>query len=213
MRHGKTWRWNIRSMRAIAVVALAACGSAVAGDLVEVPEQTSMKVELGQTLSSDQNGPGDQFTASVLETVYGPEGQALIPAGSTVRGTITDIQEDPPSIQLQFQELDVRGDTHPIRVELVTVTPRKHSEMRDEGAKIGGGAAAGAILGGVVGGDAKGAVIGAAAGAAAGTGVALATKKTHVYLPSGSLMNLRLTESIKVERLTEPAGGDTGATD
>lgn len=204
---------NFRGARALALMALSACGSAVAGDLIEIPEQTSMKVELQQTLNSDRNGPGDQFTASVVETVYGPDGEALIPSGSEVRGAITAIQEDPPSIQLQFQELAVRGDTHPIRVELVTVTPRKHSEMKDEGAKIGGGAAAGAILGGVVGGDAKGAVIGAAAGAAAGTGVALATKDTHVYLPSGTLMNLRLTESLKVQKPTEPAGADTGSTD
>jgi len=189
-----------RSARALAVVAAAACGSAVAGDLVQVPEQTSMKVKLEQTLNSDVNGPGDPFAATVTETVYGPEGSALIPAGSAVRGTVTSIQEDPPKIQLAFNEIDVRGESHPIQVELVSVTPRKHSEMRDEGAKIGGGAAAGAILGGVIGGDAKGAVIGAAAGAAAGTGVALATKDSHVYLPAGSLMNLRLTQPLEVTR-------------
>ena len=200
---------KIESLRALALVAVAACGSAVAGDLVEVPEQTSMKVELDQTLNSNRNGAGDQFTATLAETVYGPEGEALIPAGSHFLGTITEIQEDPPKMQLEFQEVVVRGENHPIRVELVSVTPRKHSEMRDEGAKIGGGAAAGAILGGVIGGDAKGAVIGAAAGAAAGTGVALATKDTHVYLPAGSLMNLRLTQSIKVEKPDDTTPADT----
>lgn len=197
-----------RSARALALVALAACGTAVAGDLVEVPEQTSMKVKLEQTLNSDLNGPGDHFAATVTESIYGPEGLVLIPAGSPVRGTVAMIQEDPPSMQLEFNEIDVRGDTHPIRVELVSVTPRKHSEMKDEGAKIGGGAAAGAILGGVIGGDAKGAVIGAATGAAAGTGVALATKDTHVYLPAGSLMNLRLTQSIEVVKPNDGSSAD-----
>jgi hypothetical protein len=204
--------WTVKSAGALALVAVAACGPAVAEDLVEVPAQTSMKVELQQTLNSNRNGAGDQFTATVVESVYGPEGEELIPAGSDVMGTITDIQEDPPNIQLQFQELMVGGEIHPIRVELVSVTPRKHSEMKDEGAKIGGGAAAGAILGGVIGGDAKGAVIGAAAGAAAGTGVALATKDTHVYLPAGTLMNLRLTESIKVEKPAAPESAEEAST-
>lgn len=191
-------------------VAAAACDPAVAVDRLEVPSQTSMKVELQQTLNSERNGPGDQFKAAVSESVYGPGGEVLIPAGSSVWGMVTDIQEDPPNLQLEFQEMDVRGETLPINVELVSVTPRKHSEMRDEGAKIGGGAAAGAILGGVIGGDAKGAVIGAAAGAAAGTGVALATRDTHVYLPAGTLMNLRLARSIRVQKPSEEDAPDDG---
>ncbi|MDT8437247.1 MAG: hypothetical protein RRA92_10890 [Gemmatimonadota bacterium] len=204
---------KITRLRTLALAAAAAaCGPATAGEHVEIPAQTSLRVELAQTLHSDRNGAGDAFAASLQEPVYGPDGETLIPAGASVLGTITRIQEDPPEIQLQFEAIVVRGERQPIQAELASVTPRRHSEMKDEGAKIGGGAAAGAILGGVVGGNAKGALIGGAAGAAAGTGVALATKDTHVFLPAGSLMELRLTKSIQVERPADPGSG-SGTTD
>ncbi len=70
--------------------------------------------------------------------------------------------------------------------------------MKDEVAKIGGGAGAGAVLGGVIGGDAKSAAIGAAAGAAAGTGLALATKEKWAVLPAASELSVVLERSLRL---------------
>ena len=84
----------------------------------------------------------------------------------------------------------------------------RRSEMKDEAAKIGGGAAAGAVLGGAIGGDVKSAAIGAAAGAAAGTGVAMASKEKWAVLPAGSRLVLRLEEPLL---LPAPRAANDGA--
>lgn len=187
----------------------AACGVATAGERAEVPAGTSLTVRLDQTLNSERHGSGSAFSATVTDPVT-QEGEIVIPSGSTVRGEILEFSENPPRLRVAFKEIEVRGETHLLEAELASVTPRRHSEMTDEGAKIGGGAAAGALLGGVIGGDAKGALIGAAAGAAAGTGVALATKESHAYLPAGSLFRLELGESLEVS-LEEPEATEEDA--
>lgn len=182
---------------ALAFLLASACGVASAGERAEVEAGTSLTVRLDQTLNSDRHGSGSVFSATVTDPVTEGD-RVLIPAGSKVRGEILEFSKDPPQLGVAFKEIEVRGETHLLEAEVASVTPRRHSEMKDEGAKIGGGAAAGALLGGVIGGDAKGALIGAAAGAAAGTGVALATKESHAYLPAGSLFRLELDRPLDV---------------
>lgn len=186
----------------IAVVA-SGCGAAAANEREELPRATELTVRLEQTLDSQYHGAGSEFSATVRHDVMDAEGLVLIPSGTAVYGHIGDFREDPPALQLEFDRIEVRGERLDLDAEVVSVTPRRESEMTDEGKKIGGGAVAGAILGAVIGGGAKEAVIGAAAGAAAGTGVALATKKTRAYLPAGSVLGIRLVEPLEVP-LAEP---------
>lgn len=190
----------------LAALAASACGAATADERAEVPEGTALTVRLDQTLNSQRHGSGTLFTATVTDPVV-REATVLIPSGAKVHGEILAMTEDPPRLEVAFKELEVRGEKHLLEAELASVTPREHSEMKGEAKKIGGGAAAGALLGGVVGGSAKGAVIGAAAGAAAGTGIALATKDKHVYLPAGSLFRLELSRPLEVS-LGEPEAGE-----
>ena len=190
----------------LSVFLAAACGIASAGERAEVPAGTALTVRLDQTLNSERHGSGSAFTATVTDPVT-EEGEIAIPSGSKVHGEILEFSKDPPRLRVAFKEIEVRGETHLLEAELASVTPRRHSEMKDEGVKIGGGAAAGALLGGVIGGDAKGALIGAAAGAAAGTGVALATKESYAYLPAGSIFRLELDKSLEVS-LEEPEGSE-----
>lgn len=181
-----------------AAAAMAACGVGVAADRAEVPDGTAVKVRLNQTLHSDQHGTGSGFTASVTDAVYGEEGETLIPAGSVVQGKILTFQEDPPRLQLEFTEIDVRGETQELQASLVEFEPTRKSEMKDEGKKIGGGATAGAIVGGLAGGDIEDAAVGAVAGAAAGTGVALLTKDSYAFIPAGSVVEFELRHSLPV---------------
>jgi hypothetical protein len=60
---------------------------------------------------------------------------------------------------------------------------------------IGGGAAAGALIGALAGGK-KGAAIGGAVGAGGGTGVAAATGKKEIHLPSETKLRFTLTEPV-----------------
>lgn len=188
----QNYAWTV-----LILFAAAACGVASAGARAEVPAGTSLTLRLAQTLNSERHGPGTAFGATVTDPVT-REGELLIPSGSKVRGEVLEFSQDPPLLRVAFKQIEVRGEMHILEAEPASITPRKHSEMKDEAAKIGGGAAAGALLGGVIGGDAKGALIGAAAGAAAGTGVALATKESHAYLPAGSIFRLELERPLEV---------------
>lgn len=182
----------------ILAAAVAACGIGVAADRAEVPDGTAVKVRLNQTLHSDQHGTGSGFTTSVVDPVYGEEGETLIPAGSVVHGKVLTFQEDPPRLQLEFTEIDVRGEVQRLQASLVEFEPTSKSEMKDEGKKIGGGATVGAIVGGLAGGDVEDAAVGAVAGAAAGTGVALLTKDSYAFVPAGSILELEFQQSLQV---------------
>ena len=190
--------------------ALAACGVGVAADRAEVPDGTAVKVRLNQTLHSDQHGTGSGFTASVTEDIYGEQGEILVPAGSVVQGKILTFQEDPPRLQLEFTEIEVRGETQGLQASLVEFEPARKSEMKDEGKKIAGGATAGAIIGGLAGGEVKDAAIGAVAGAAAGTGVALLTKDSYAFVPAGSILEIELQRALTVRLQAEAAEEDAG---
>jgi len=197
----------------IAATAVAACGVGVAADRAEVPDGTTVKVRLNQTLNSQKQGTGSGFTASVTDPVYGDEGEVLIPIGSIVQGKILTFQEDPPRLQLEFTSIDVRDESRELDASLVEFSPTKKSEMKDEGKKIGGGAAAGAIVGGLAGGDVKGAAVGAVAGAAAGTGVALLTKENYAFVPAGSILQFELLRPLPVSLEAEEGSSGESASD
>lgn len=181
----------------------------MAADQAEVASGTTLAVTLDQTLTSQRHAAGSTFSASVRRDVRDDEGTVLIPSGSTVHGEILVIQEDPPRLQLEFSSIDVRGETRDISTSLVDFAPTRHSEMTDEGKKIGGGAAVGAVVGGIVGGDVGGAAVGAVAGAAAGTGVALLTKDSHVFIPAGSALNVELVEPLHVTLASKDEAAST----
>ena len=171
---------------------------AAADDFAEVAAGTSLAIRLDQPVSTRSTSVGSAISGSTIEPVV-YEGEVLIPAGSPVRGVVTAISKDPPLLSASFTEIEVGGEPYTLDASLSGARMNVRSEMKDEAAKIGGGAAAGALLGGVIGGDVKGAAIGAAAGAAAGTGVALATKESWAFLPAGSQVAVRLDRSLRLQ--------------
>ncbi len=179
--------------------AAAACGGLSASEekFAEIPAGTGIAVLLEGGVDTRTSRAGQLLAASVEQPIT-VAGAVVVPAGAVARGTIMAISQKPPSMTVQFDEIEIAGATHALATRPTIVQLVEHSEMRDEGAKIGGGAAAGAVLGGVIGGDVKGAAIGAAAGAAAGTGVAMATKARWAYLPAGARLHLRLDESLSL---------------
>ena len=180
-----------------AEVAADDAAKAAADDFAEVAAGTSLVIRLDQPVSTRSTSVGSVISGSTIEPVV-YDGEMLIPAGSPVRGVVTAISKDPPLLSASFTEIEVGGEPHALEASLSGARMNVRSEMKDEAAKIGGGAAAGAVLGGVIGGNVKGAVIGAAAGAAAGTGVALATKESWAFLPAGSQVAVRLEGSLRL---------------
>ena len=177
----------------------AACSGLGASEekFAEVPSGSSLTARLAEGVNTKVTRPGQALTAVVSEPIV-VGGETVIPADAVLAGTVVAISEEPPSMTIEFTEIQTVAGTLVMIAKPTIVRLAKHSEMKDEAAKIGGGAAAGAIVGGVVGGDVKGAAIGAAAGAAAGTGVALATKDRWAALPAGSRVSVQLAESLSV---------------
>jgi TolA-binding protein len=155
----------------------------------EVPVNTELDVKLQDTLNSGTAKPEQRFEATTAVDLKGENGAVLIPAGSVVRGVISDVKaagrvERKASLTLAFDQITVRGRSYPIRA---TVAPFEGEGVRGDASKIGTGAGVGAIIGGILGGF-KGALAGILIG---GGGVVAATEGQEVNLPAGTVLRLR----------------------
>ncbi|MEN8144356.1 MAG: hypothetical protein ABFS14_05335 [Gemmatimonadota bacterium] len=191
--YGRLWAIGLVSLAGVSCSGL----GAEEENFAEVPSGTGLEVSLDGGVNTRTTQAGEAVSASVKAPVQ-IGADIVIPAGSVLRGSISAISEQPPSMTVVFSSLNIGSDRFVLDAQPTTVRLVEHSEMTNEGTKIGGGAAAGAVLGGVIGGNVKGAAIGAAAGAAAGTGVALATKDHWASLPSGSTLHVQLAAPIHV---------------
>jgi hypothetical protein len=140
--------------------------------------------------------PEQRFEALTAADVT-QDGQVLIPAGSRVRGVITDVKrpgriDRVGSLTLSFDQIEVRGRSHPIRAMATQVF--ESGGIREEAGTAGVGAGAGAVIGGLLGGL-KGAVLGAAIGAG---GAIAATEGKDVSLPAGSIVRIRMDQPVNV---------------
>jgi hypothetical protein len=157
------------------------------------------------TISSRTAKPGDPFTARVVEDVKTASGDVIIPAGSVVNGTISDVKPAPNprtagTLTLTVSSITVRGNTYPIEasIDSLETTHKGRGVTSGDAAKVGAGAVAGAVLGRVIGGNKKGTIIGGVVGGIAGAGVASHTKDSDIVLPAGAHIIVRLTKELAV---------------
>jgi len=167
----------------------ASSGTRTSTNARELPVGTEMDVRLQDTLNSGTAQVEQRFEATTAADLMGEGGQVLIPAGSVVRGVISDVKsagrvERKASMTLSFDQMTVRGRNYPIRA---TVAPFEGEGVKGDAAKIGTGAGVGAIIGGILGGF-KGALAGILIG---GGGVVAATEGQDVNLPVGTVLRIR----------------------
>lgn len=160
---------------------------------------TVVDVALGDAISSRTATAGDPFVARVVDDVTMRDGTVVIPAGSAVHGTITEVRpasntRSEGTLTLAVSSVTLSGTAHDLDASiegLETVHQERGIEKADV-ARVAGGAAAGAILGRVIGGNTKGTIIGGAAGAVAGTAVSVAIRDMDIVLPAGAHLLLSL---------------------
>jgi hypothetical protein len=163
-----------------------------------IPAGTELDVRLADRLSSDTARVEDRFEATTVVDLR-QNGEVIIPAGSTVRGVVTDVDnagrlERTGRLTLILDQIRINGRTYPIRG---TVTQALESGgYKEDAGKIGTGAAVGAILGGILGGV-RGAITGVLIG---GGGVVAATEGQDVELPAGTVLRVRLDDALEVKR-------------
>ena len=166
---------------------------------------TKMDVAATDTISSRTAKVGDTFSARVVADVKDASGRVVIPAGSTVSGSITAVKpapnpRTPGTLTLSVASVTVRGNSYAIdaTVDSIETTHRGRGVTSGDAAKVGAGAVAGAVLGRVLGGNRKGTIIGGVVGGIAGAGVASQTKDSDIVLPAGAHIIIRLSKELAV---------------
>ena len=161
---------------------------------------TVIRASLQNSLSTANNASGDPVDLRVIEDVKVND-KVMIPSGSTVKGIVADSTRSGrvkgrASMTLRFTEIILpNGHSYPIEASTISrLAPTTHKK---DALMIGGGSGIGAAIGAIAGGG-KGAGIGAATGAAAGTGAVLATRGKETGFSSGSTLQIKLTQPLKV---------------
>lgn len=160
---------------------------------------TTFEARATREITSRVNKAGEMFTARVSESVNGPDGRTVIPAGAEILMTITEIKPAPNkgakdgTLVLRATSVTLNGQSRPLDAEVTFVehTLKGRGVGTSEAAKVGVGAAAGAIIGKVIGGG-TGAAAGAVTGAAAGAAVAVETADRDVVIPEGGRIRISL---------------------
>jgi glycine zipper 2TM protein len=162
-------------------------------------------IAAADTISSRTAKVGDAFTAHVVEDVRNSAGKVVIPAGSTVKGTVADVKPAPNprsagTLTLSVTSITVRGTSYSLdaTVDSLETVHKGRGVTAGEAEKVGAGAVAGAVLGRVLGGNKKGTIIGGIVGGLAGAGVAAETKTSDIVLPKGAHIIIHLTKELAV---------------
>jgi hypothetical protein len=170
---------------------------------------SQVQATIADTISSRTNKPGEAFQARVSSDVKDASGRTVIPAGSVVNGTITEVRPAPNAgetgrLVLQVSSVSINGESYAIEgtIDSLKTVKKGRGVERADAIRTGAGAAAGAVLGRVIGKDGKGAVIGGIVGAATGAAVSAGVKDVDIVLPAGSQITVRLTRPLSVPATT-----------
>ncbi len=144
---------------------------------IDIPQGTSLSLELSQTLSSASAAVGTPVSARLKSPVIVGD-RVIFPAGSSVEGRVVDVKpakkgfkDTGGAIAVAFDRI-AAPDGHRA-VIAAGFSKVAEGSGKKKGAIIGGSAVGGALLGRVLGKDAKGAAL---LGGAIGTAVAGSTK-------------------------------------
>lgn len=172
---------------------------------VSLAAGTRFDIAATDTITSQTAKAGDIFSARVVEDVRNAAGVVVIPAGSMVNGTVTEVKpapnpRTPGTLTLSIASITVRGTSYPIAatIDSVETTHKGRGVTTGDAAKVGAGAVAGAVIGRVIGGNRKGTIIGGVVGGIAGAGVAVESKDSDIVLPAGAHIIVSLTQDLAV---------------
>ena len=180
---------------------------------VTIPSGTTIPIRITQTLDSATTQQGQSFSGTVATDVMA-DGLVAIRQGTAVSGRVSAVQEAAhykgnSLLTVELVSINRHGESLAVTTDPYSVQGKGRGT--NTAAKVGGGAAVGAILGGIIGGG-KGAAIGAASGGGLGAGANTITRGQQVQIPSESLINFKLTNTLAV-RVSTSNTLSTGTTD
>ena len=178
---------------------------------LDIPMDTTMRVELLTNLSTDATQRGDRFEARVIEPAEY--------AGAQVTGRVKGVRRagklrGTAELQLDFEQISLPdGRFTNFNAQVVEVVGRStgnvgdvdeeggvrgQSTTKDDAAKVGAGAGIGAIIGAIAGGG-KGAAIGAVIGGSIGAGGAITSRGKDIRLERGQELMIRTSTETRIQ--------------
>ena len=185
----------------------------VAGAVQNTPNSVGY-VELSYAIANNipmaqmVNKAGKTVTAAVARDVKDRAGRVVIPAGSVVTLTVTELAPAKSKsaadgkLVLQATSVNVKGRIYALDADVDPVAhePKGRGVTAGEAEKVGVGTAIGVIGGRIIGGNTKGAVIGGVVGAGAGTAVAVQTASRDVVVRPGTPVKITLRGTLVASR-------------
>ena len=144
---------------------------------------------------------GHRFQASLEEALW-IDGNMVVPKGADVYGRLEDSKQTGTftgrsELKLVLTGIVVHGQTVPLVTGAYEVRGKSKGESTAK--RTVGGAAIGSIIGALAGGG-KGAAIGAGTGAGVGAGSEIITKGDQVRIPSETLLQFTLQQSVSIPK-------------
>jgi hypothetical protein len=207
---------SMKRVAVLLVVSLLAIAGFAQSD-VSLPAGTPVKVKLEGALATFNNKAGDRFSGRVMEAVL-LNGKEVIPAGSTVQGNVTKVNEPrriagKPTIGMRPDTVVLpNGEKYALSATVVDTSLRNGTDVNEEGQfkgaghdggdlkEIGLGTGGGMLVGGMAGAG-KGLLIGGAIGATATVTHWLAKHRSG-YIPAGTELQLELTRPMTMSAAT-----------
>lgn len=164
-----------------------------------IPSGTTISVSVHTQISSETANLGDTWTGTVDKPVE-VDGRTLIPAGSTVTGTVSGVRPakkgDRAMLDLALSSIQVEGRSYRVHGGMEAIEAGS-TRARNLGA-VAAGAGAGALIGKAIGKSGKGALIGGLIGGAAATGAVASSKGYQVELKSGTTLDFTTSQPVAV---------------
>ena len=154
-----------------------ASGAPAAKERPTLPSGTTFEVQLEQQLNTEWSRPGHVFLSRLTAPLLDSDGREIAPEGAELMGRVTSVRSSDRSgnggsIEIEFTQIVVDGESYPIEAIATTETEwlqtTRGTREPSTGARAARGALGGALLGAILGGK-RGIVIGAATGAAVGS--------------------------------------------
>lgn len=179
-------------------------GGQIAGQPVQVPAGTMIRVRVNRLLASDKAKPGDHFDGVIANDVVAG-GLVAFPRGAAVQGTVVDAKSSGAltgrgELAIQLNSVSMGGKLYPI-VSDVWAHNGADKTIQTVNSAAGFGVV-GALIGAVAG-RGEGAAIGAGVGAAAGIGASAASPRGQVIIPPEGMVSFNLAQPVNVETVSE----------
>jgi len=186
--------------------------SSTARGSIQIPLDTTMRVELLNNLSTDVSQRGDRFEVRVVEPAEY--------AGMVVTGRVSSVRRPGKvrgsgQLQLTFQQIRSEdGRWANFNAQVIEVISTRtdsgvgevdeeggvggRSTTKDDVTKVGAATGIGAIIGAIAGGG-KGAAIGAVIGAGVGTGGVMTARGKDIRLERGQELRIRSSTDTRIQ--------------